>query len=107
MKTILKLAFVAGILASASPSFGQLYIGLGVRVGPPPPPREVVAARPPHCGWAWVPGRYDWRPKRHRYVWVKGYWARPPRPHAVWTAGHWEQRNGEWVFFEGKWEDRH
>ena len=45
MKTILKLAFVAGILASASPSFGQLYIGLGVRVGPPPPPREVVAAR--------------------------------------------------------------
>lgn len=107
MKTILKLAFAAGILASASPSFSQLYIGLGVRVGPPSPRAEVVPARPPHRGWVWVAGYYEWKPGPHRYIWMRGHWARPPHPHDVWVAGRWEQRHGEWVFNEGRWEGDH
>ncbi|MGO9482256.1 MAG: hypothetical protein ACLP05_10825 [Candidatus Kryptoniota bacterium] len=106
MRTVLKLAFVAAILASASPSFGQLYIGVGVRVGPPAPKREVVG-RPPHRGMAWVAGHYDWRPKPHRYEWVRGYWARPPHPNDTWVEGRWEKRHGEWVYTEGKWNEEH
>jgi hypothetical protein len=107
MKTILKLAFVTGILMTAAPSFAQLYIGLGVRVGPPPPRREVVAVRPPHPGSVWIGGYYRWVPRRHHYIWIRGYWARPPRPHAVWISGRWEERHGEWIYNEGRWEGEH
>lgn len=107
MKTILKSAFVAGIMMTAVPSFGQLYIGLHLRVAPPPPRKEVVPARPPHRGWVWIGGHYDWQPRPHRYIWVRGHWVRPPRARAMWVAGRWEQRHGDWVFIEGRWEDEH
>lgn len=106
MKTFLKLAFVAGFMISATPSFGQLYIGLGVRVGPPPPRHEVMTPRP-HRGWVWVAGYYTWHKRGHRYVWTRGHWARPPRSNAVWIDGRWEQRKGEWVFVKGRWDDEH
>ena len=104
MKNVISLGFVAVILFCAAPAFSQLYIGLGVRVGPPPPRREAVAPRP-HRGWVWVGGYYAWRRRAHRYAWVRGRWVKPPRAHAVWIEGRWAQRKGEWVYTEGRWAD--
>lgn len=102
MKTALKTGFFVAMLMTAAPAFSQVYVGLGIRIGPPPVRKEVVVACP-HPGWVWVAGYWRWRARAHRYLWVKGYWVRPPRPYAVWVAPRWEQRHGEWIFFRGRW----
>jgi len=107
MKTLFSIAFVAAIFVFATPATAQLHIGVGIRIGPPPAPKEeVVVTRPPHRGWVWIPGNYEWRSRHHKYVWVKGHWIKPPRAHAVWIPGRWEQRNNEWVYFEGRWDSK-
>jgi hypothetical protein len=74
-----------------------------VRIGPPPP--RVVETVPPvpheHANWVWVGGyhRYD----GNRYVWVPGHYVEPPHPHAHWEEGRWVERNGGWVWVEGRW----
>ena len=103
MKTFLKFAVCAGLLAIAIPAFAQLHIGVGINIGPPPPQREVVVVKPPHPGVVWIAGYYKWHPRRHRYTWVPGRWMRPPRPHFIWAEGRWERRNNEWVYYEGRW----
>lgn len=104
MKNYLRIAIIVGVLAIAAPVYAQLHVGLGITIGPPPPPKEEVIVRKPFRGAVWVPGYYRWEPRHHRYVWVRGRWTHPPRAHAAWTPGHWKNRNGEWIFFEGRWK---
>ena len=107
MKSIIKVGVLGGMLAIATPMIGQINIGVGIRIGPPPPPREeVIVAQRPYPDAIWIEGYYRWAPRRHHYVWVRGHWERPPHRHAVWVAGRWEQRHGEWVYFQGRWENQ-
>ncbi|HTR81718.1 MAG TPA: hypothetical protein VMM58_08810 [Bacteroidota bacterium] len=103
MKKFLISAALGILLAAATPASAQIHVGLHINVGPPPPPREEVVPRP-RGNVVWIEGYYKWHPRRHRYTWVRGHWERPPHPHSVWVAGRWEHRNGEWVYFEGRWE---
>ncbi len=103
MKSAIWVPILCGVFLLPSSAFAQLYIGLGIRVGPPPPPTEVIVERP-HRNWVWVPGYYRWIPRHQRYAWVRGHWVRPPYAHAVWIAPRWEERNGEWVYSKGRWD---
>ncbi len=103
MKRLFWIPIVCGTFLLPSSAWGQLYIGLGIRIGPPVPRQEVIVVRP-HRNWVWTPGYYRWAPRRQHYVWIRGRWVRPPYAHAVWIAPRWEQRNGEWVQHEGQWE---
>ena len=104
MKTILKAALLAGMLAIGAPASAQLHVGLHINVGPPPPPREEVVVRP-HGDVVWIAGYYRWHPRRHQYSWVRGHWESPPRRHSVWVPARWERRNNEWVNYEGHWQN--
>ncbi len=104
MKRLLQCAVAAVVMGLATPAVAQIHVGLGIRIGPPAPQKEVVVARP-YRGAVWVPGYYKWAPRHHEYVWVRGHWERPPHARMVWVPGRWEQRRGEWVFFEGRWEE--
>ena len=69
-----------------------------VRVAPPAPRTEVVpAARP---GYAWAPGYWDWRGRRH--VWVGGHWERARRGY-VYRAPVWELNGERWRLNRGAW----
>jgi hypothetical protein len=103
MKTFLRILLIAGSLMITVPAMAQLHVGLGITLGPPALRTETIVAAPSPAH-VWVTGYYRWHPKRHTYVWVPGHWQKPPRPHQVWAAGHWEQRNHEWVYFEGRWK---
>lgn len=74
-----------------------------VRIGPPPPrPAEVVPSPPRrHRDWVWEPGYHRW--DGHRYVWVRGRYAKPPRPGAVWVPGDWRNERGGQVWHQGYW----
>ena len=69
-----------------------------VRVAPPPPRTEVVPAA--RAGYAWVPGYWDWRGRRH--VWVNGHWERARRGY-VYRAPVWEQNGDRWRLNRGAW----
>ncbi len=105
MKTLLFVAAFAVLLIFPSPARAQVYIGLGIRLGPPPPREEKIVVVRPYPEAVWVAGYYDWNPRRQRYFWIRGHWVRPPRAHVVWLAPRWEQRNGEWVHYKGRWQD--
>jgi hypothetical protein len=85
--------------ASSLFSFGAVAASyIDVRVAPPPPRHEVVPAA--RAGYAWVPGYWDWRGRRH--VWVNGHWERARRgyvyrnPEWVKEGDHWRLRRGNW-----------
>ncbi len=74
----------------------------GPAYGPPPPPREAYAfGRCPSPRHVFVPGHYQWRGNRYR--WVNGYWAVPPRPRAAWIPGYWRPENGVHIWINGFW----
>jgi hypothetical protein len=68
------------------------------QVAPPPPRSEAMPQ--PRRGYAWAPGYWDWRGKRH--VWVQGHWMRE-RPGYRYNAPRWEQRDGRWAMDRGRW----
>jgi hypothetical protein len=70
-----------------------------VRVAPPPPRNEVVP--PARAGYAWVPGYWDWRGRRH--VWVGGHWERARRGY-VYRAPEWAQDGDRWRLRRGSWD---
>ena len=94
MKTLL---FGLALLASSSVLSAQ--ISIGIRIGPPPPPREVRVLPPnPGPDFLWVEGY--WYPVGNHYKWHDGYWSRAPYSGAHWVAPH---HDGD-RFFEGYWE---
>jgi hypothetical protein len=91
------LPFVLALLASSSVLSAQ--ISIGIRIGPPPPPREVRVLPPnPGPDFLWVEGY--WYPVGNHYKWHDGYWSRAPYSGAHWVAPH---HDGD-RFFEGYWE---
>ncbi len=104
-KLLLVIGLLAASIAFSSRADAQLYLGIGIRIGPPPARVEVIGHRP-YRGAVWIAGCYDWHPARREYVWVPGHWVRPPRPYAVWVPGRWSRRHHEWVFYEGHWRDQ-
>jgi WXXGXW repeat (2 copies) len=99
MKNML-LSTACGLFLAVGAANAQVV----VRIGPPPP--RVVETVPPvpheHPGWVWQSGyhRYD----GSRYVWVPGRYAEPPHSHDRWEEGRWVERNGGWVWIEGRWK---
>ncbi len=91
------LAVLAAVSATISVSaVAAPYVD--VRVAPPPPRNEVVPAA--RAGYAWVPGFWDWRGRRH--VWVNGHWERARRGY-VYRAPVWEQNGDRWRLNRGAW----
>jgi hypothetical protein len=85
------------VLLAAGYMVGQ--VSIGIRIGPPPPPREV-RYRPvaPGPDYYWVDGY--WYVVGNRYVWHPGYWTRPPYGGARWVA---PRHDGE-RFWGGYWD---
>ena len=100
-KKLLFATLVASAVTVAAvmplPAAAQVY----VQVAPPAPRVEVVPA--PRRGFAWVPGYWEWRGRRH--VWVGGTWVRE-RPGYAYVSPAWVQRDGRWYFERGRWNRR-
>ena len=93
MKKLLALIALVG-----SSVFGQ--VSIGIRIGPPPAPREVRSRpRNPGPGYMWVDGY--WYPRNDRYVWHSGYYTRPPYEGAQWVGPRYEGQE----FHEGYWSE--
>jgi len=105
MKIIMKYIFIFAICTLMTPALAQLHIGVGIKIGPPVPVKEEVVTAKPYRNAVWIPGYHQWRLRYHRYFWVKGHWGRPPHARMVWVPGRWEQRNNEWVFYQGRWDN--
>lgn len=91
-------------LSIGSPlAFGR--VDVGISVGAPPPPPQVVAGPigvAPGPGYVWTNGYWDWN--GGRWVWVGGRWAVPPHGHRIWVEpyyhpygeGHYHYHRGYW-----------
>jgi hypothetical protein len=96
MKKILLAAVVAATMGSiAVPAAAAVY----VQVAPPAPRSEAVPA--PRRGYAWAPGYWDWRGKRH--VWVAGHWVKERRGYAY-AEPRWVERDGRWTMERRGWQ---
>ncbi len=92
------LALATAVIPAAS--YGQVAIGVSVRVGPPVIP---VYEQPP-CpeeGYLWTPGY--WAYGDDGYYWVPGVWVRPPRVGVLWTPGYWGWNEGVYLWHGGYW----
>src|SRR5215475_927947 len=74
------------VMAFSAASFGQIAVGLSVRIGPPALP---VYAQPicPGPGYIWTPGFWAWN-DAGGYYWVPGTWVVAPVG-MLWTPGYW------------------
>jgi hypothetical protein len=90
----------AVILTFSVASFGQIAVGVSVRVGPPPLP---VYAQPicPGPGYIWTPGYWAWDDD-DGYYWVPGTWVVAPIG-MLWTPGYWGWGGGFYAWHAGYW----
>lgn len=90
-------ALFAAIPAIASP---QVFIGIGINIGPPPIP---VYTQPyaPAPNYIWQPGYWQWGPGG--YFWVPGTWVAAPAVGLLWTPGYWGWNNGAYFWNAGYW----
>ena len=81
-------------------SFGQIGIGVSVRIGPPALP---VYAQPicPGPGYLWTPGYWGWNDDGG-YYWVPGTWVMAPVG-MLWTPGYWGWGGGFYAWHAGYW----
>jgi hypothetical protein len=88
------------ILAFSVASFGQIAVGVSVRIGPPPLP---VYAQPicPGPGYLWTPGYWGWDDD-DGYYWVPGTWVVAPVG-MLWTPGFWGWWGGAYLWHPGYW----
>jgi len=88
------------ILILTVASFGQIAVGVSVRIGPPPLP---VYAQPicPGPGYIWTPGYWAWDDD-DGYYWVPGTWVVAPVG-MLWTPGYWGWGGGFYVWHGGYW----
>jgi hypothetical protein len=87
-------------MSFSAASFGQIGIGISVRIGPPALP---VYAQPicPGPGYLWTPGYWAWDDDGG-YYWVPGTWVVAPVG-MFWTPGWWGWNEGFYVFHGGYW----
>jgi hypothetical protein len=98
-KLLVSALFVAtaiGTVAMPLPSVAA--VDVYVNTAPPPPRNERVPAA--RRGYAWSPGYWNWRGKRH--VWVAGSWVRE-RPGYAYQPHQWVERDGRWNLERGRW----
>src|SRR5579864_5195935 len=90
----------AVVLSFSVASFGQIAVGISVRVGPPPLP---VYAQPicPGPGYIWTPGYWAWDDD-DGYYWVPGTWVVAPVG-LLWTPGYWGWGGGFYAWHAGYW----
>lgn len=90
----------AVVLSFSMASFGQIAVGISVRVGPPPLP---VYAQPicPGPGYIWTPGYWAWDDD-DGYYWVPGTWVVAPVG-LLWTPGYWGWGGGFYAWHAGYW----
>jgi hypothetical protein len=88
------------VLSFSAASFGQIGVGISVRIGPPPLP---VYAQPicPGPGYMWTPGYWAWSDD-DGYYWVPGTWVVAPVG-MLWTPGYWGWGGGLYVWHAGYW----
>lgn len=100
-RSIIRWMMLAGIiLVFSAASFGQIAVGVSVRIGPPPLP---VYAQPicPGPGYIWTPGYWAWDDD-DGYYWVPGTWVVAPVG-LLWTPGYWGWGGGVYVWHAGYW----
>jgi len=88
------------VLAFSAASFGQIGVGISVRIGPPALP---VYAQPicPGPGYLWTPGYWAWSDDGG-YYWVPGTWVVAPVG-MLWTPGWWGWGGGAYLWHAGYW----
>ena len=88
------------LLSFSAVSFGQVAVGISVRIGPPPIP---VYAQPmcPGPGMIWTPGYWAWSDD-DGYYWVPGTWVMAPVG-MLWTPGWWGWDDGFYRWHGGYW----
>jgi hypothetical protein len=88
------------VVSFSAASFGQIAVGISVRIGPPPLP---VYAQPicPGPGYMWTPGYWAWSDD-DGYYWVPGTWVVAPVG-MLWTPGYWGWGGGLYVWHAGYW----
>lgn len=100
-RSILRWAiFAMMMLAFAAASYGQVAVGISVRIGPPALP---VYAQPicPGPGYLWTPGYWAWNDD-DGYYWVPGTWVLAPVG-MYWTPGYWGWGGGFYLWHAGYW----
>jgi hypothetical protein len=88
------------VLSFSAASFGQIAVGISVRIGPPAIP---VYAQPicPGAGYLWTPGYWGWNDDGG-YYWVPGTWVVAPVG-LLWTPGYWGWNAGFYGWHGGYW----
>lgn len=88
------------VMAFSAASFGQIAVGISVRIGPPALP---VYAQPicPGPGYLWTPGYWAWNDDEG-YYWVPGTWVVAPVG-MLWTPGYWGWGGGFYAWHAGYW----
>ena len=100
-RTVARGMVLAVVMISLSaPSFGQIAVGISVRIGPPALP---VYAQPicPGPGYFWTPGYWGWNDDAG-YYWVPGTWVVAPVG-MLWTPGYWGFAGGFYGWHGGYW----
>jgi hypothetical protein len=100
-RSIIRWVMLGAVVLSFSvASFGQIAVGISVRVGPPPLP---VYAQPicPGPGYIWTPGYWAWEDD-DGYYWVPGTWVVAPVG-LLWTPGYWGWGGGFYLWHAGYW----
>jgi hypothetical protein len=100
-RTVARFLLLSLIVCSfAVASFGQIAVGVSVRIGPPALP---VYAQPicPGPGYIWTPGYWGWNDD-DGYYWVPGTWVVAPVG-LLWTPGYWGWAGGLYVWHGGYW----
>jgi len=110
-RAVLDRALLAGALAATvslaacvpPPPPGPPRDVAVIRMAPPPPRYEPVPVLPPDRASMeyWQAGHWRWNGRE--YAWVPGRYERRPRPGAVWVEPRYERHGEGWVFVEGRW----
>jgi hypothetical protein len=100
-RSILRWVVLGALISAFSvASFGQVAVGISVRIGPPALP---VYAQPicPGPGYFWTPGYWAWDDD-DGYYWVPGTWVVAPVG-LLWTPGYWGWGGGVYLWHAGYW----
>jgi hypothetical protein len=91
---------LTSVVSFSAASFGQIAVGISVRIGPPAIP---VYAQPicPGPGYFWTPGYWAWNDD-NGYYWVPGTWVVAPVG-LLWTPGYWGWNAGFYGWHAGYW----